>query len=99
MSNKFVNHARNVWTAVTLPPRVDQFWYKYVHMEEMMGQIANARAIFERWMRWEPDHNGWNAYIRMETRYKEGAACAPSTSDTASAIPPSRRGCDGPSSR
>jgi len=36
-----------------------------------MGQIANARAIFERWMEWEPDHNGWTAYIKMETRYKE----------------------------
>jgi crooked neck len=72
MAHKFVNHARNVWDrAVKLLPRVDQFWYKYIHMEEMMGQIANARAIFEAWMRWEPDHNGWNAYVKMETRYKE----------------------------
>ena len=59
MTHKNVNHARNVWDrAVSLLPRVDQFWYKYIHMEEMMGQIANARAIFERWMDWEPDHNG-----------------------------------------
>ena len=36
-----------------------------------MGQVANARAIFERWTEWEPDHNGWNAYVKMETRYKE----------------------------
>ena len=72
MANRFVNHARNVWDrAVTLLPRVDQLWYKYVHMEEMLGMVANARVVFERWMRWEPDHNGWNAYVRFETRYKE----------------------------
>jgi crooked neck len=40
-------------------------------MEEMLGMVANARVVFERWMRWEPDHNGWNAYVRFETRYKE----------------------------
>ena len=28
MKNKFINHARNIWDrAVTLLPRVDQFWY------------------------------------------------------------------------
>ena len=27
--------------------------------------VANARVVFERWMRWEPDHNGWNAYVRF----------------------------------
>ena len=64
-----------------------------------MGQIANARAIFERWMRWEPDHNGWNAYIRMEARYKEWAAVRAIYERYCGAIPPSRRGCDGPSSR
>jgi hypothetical protein len=27
MKNKFINHARNIWDrAVTLLPRVDQFW-------------------------------------------------------------------------
>ncbi|GBG68471.1 hypothetical protein CBR_g3016 [Chara braunii] len=72
MKHKFVNHARNVWDrAVTLLPRVDQLWYKYIHMEEMLGNVAGARAIFERWMNWEPDHNGWLAYIKMELRYQE----------------------------
>ena len=47
-----------------LLPRVDQLWYKYIHMEEMLGNIAGARQIFERWMRWEPDHHGWTAYIK-----------------------------------
>ena len=72
MKHRFVNHARNVWDrAVGLLPRVDQLWYKYIHMEEMMGQIANARSVFERWMDWEPDHQGWMSYIKMEMRYEE----------------------------
>lgn len=72
MRNRFINHARNVWDrAVSLLPRVDQLWYKYIHMEEMLGNVAGARAIFDRWMTFEPDHEGWNAYIRFELRYKE----------------------------
>ena len=39
--------------------------YKYIHMEEMLGNVAGARQIFERWMKWEPDHNGWSAYIKV----------------------------------
>jgi crooked neck len=34
-------------------------------MEEMLGNVAGARQIFERWMKWEPDHNGWSAYIKV----------------------------------
>lgn len=46
MRHRFVNHARNVWDrAVTLLPRVDQLWYKYIHMEEMLGNIAGARQV------------------------------------------------------
>eukprot|EP00201_Polytomella_parva_P007276 CAMPEP_0175074526 /NCGR_PEP_ID=MMETSP0052_2-20121109/21371_1 /TAXON_ID=51329 ORGANISM="Polytomella parva, Strain SAG 63-3" /NCGR_SAMPLE_ID=MMETSP0052_2 /ASSEMBLY_ACC=CAM_ASM_000194 /LENGTH=865 /DNA_ID=CAMNT_0016342865 /DNA_START=39 /DNA_END=2639 /DNA_ORIENTATION=+ len=72
MRHRFVNHARNVWDrAVALLPRVDQLWYKYVHMEEMLGNVAGARQIFERWMNFEPDHQGWMAYVRFETRYEE----------------------------
>ncbi|KAL3373813.1 hypothetical protein AABB24_005679 [Solanum stoloniferum] len=45
MKNKFVNHARNLWDrAVIRLPRVDQLWYKYIHMEEMLGNVAGARA-------------------------------------------------------
>jgi hypothetical protein len=41
MKHKFINHARNVWDrAVTLHPRVDQLWYKYSYMEEMLGNIT-----------------------------------------------------------
>ena len=51
--------------AVTLLPRVDQLWYKYIHMEEMLGNVPAARQIFERWMQWEPDHHGWAAYVKV----------------------------------
>ena len=66
MRHRFVNHARNVWDrAISLLPRVDQLWYKYIHMEEMLGDTAGARAVFERWMKFEPDHQGWMAYIKV----------------------------------
>ena len=38
----------------TLPYR-----YKYTYMEEMLNNIAGARAVFERWMEWEPDEQPW----------------------------------------
>ncbi|KAG5583046.1 hypothetical protein H5410_053673 [Solanum commersonii] len=72
MKNKFVNHARNLWDrAVIRLPRVDQLWYKYIHMEEMLGNVAGARQIFERWMGWMPDQQGWLSYIKFELRYNE----------------------------
>lgn len=36
-----------------------------------MGNYANARQIFERWMEWEPDPNAWNVYIKFEIRCGE----------------------------
>ncbi|CAG8446743.1 16484_t:CDS:10 [Acaulospora colombiana] len=45
--------------------------YKYTYMEEMLGNVAGSRQIFERWMQWEPDESAWNAYIKMERRYNE----------------------------
>ena len=69
MKNKFVNHARNVWNrAVALLPRVSQLWYKYIHMEEMLGQVENARVLFNRWMRWEPEDQAWFSFINFEER-------------------------------
>jgi len=48
---KFVNRARNILDrAVALLPRVDALWYKYVFLEEAVGNIANGRSIFNRWM-------------------------------------------------
>ena len=40
-------------------------------MEEMLGNIAGARQVLERWMQWEPDHQGWRTYINLEARYGE----------------------------
>ena len=40
-------------------------------MEDMLGNYAGVRQIFERWMEWEPDDNAWNSYIKFEVRHKE----------------------------
>jgi crooked neck len=40
-------------------------------MEEMLGNVAGARQVFERWMEWEPEEQPWQAYINFELRYKE----------------------------
>ncbi|KAF5273392.1 hypothetical protein FQA39_LY07409 [Lamprigera yunnana] len=72
MRNRQVNHARNLWDrAVTILPRINQFWYKYTYMEEMLENIPGSRAVFERWMEWEPDEQAWQTYINFELRYKE----------------------------
>jgi crooked neck len=72
MRHRAVNHARNVLDRATvLLPRVDQFWYKYVYMEEMLGNIAACRQAFDRWMEWEPDEQAWLSYIKFELRYSE----------------------------
>jgi crooked neck len=72
MKERNINHARNLLDrAVTILPRIDKLWYKYVYMEEMLGNIAGTRQVFERWMSWEPDEAVWNAYIKLEKRYGE----------------------------
>ncbi|KAL6056271.1 Crooked neck-like protein 1, variant 2 [Balamuthia mandrillaris] len=72
MKHKNINHARNVWDrAITLLPRVSQFWYKYIYMEDVLGNYAGARQLFERWMEWEPDEQAWNSYIKFELRNGE----------------------------
>lgn len=38
---------------------------RYIHMEEMCRETAKARAIFDRWMSFEPDHAAWMAYIKV----------------------------------
>ena len=66
MRHKFINRARNVWDrAVKLLPRIDQFWYKYSYMEEMVGNADAARGVFERWMSWEPAAHAWTSYARV----------------------------------
>lgn len=67
-----INHARNLFDrAVTLLPRIDQVWYRYVYLEELLGNVGGARQVFERWMAWEPDEKAWSAYIKLEVRYQE----------------------------
>jgi len=72
LKSRNVQHARNLFDrAVTLLPRVDQLWYKYVYLEELLQNVPGARQVFERWMQWEPDDKAWQAYIKMEVRYQE----------------------------
>lgn len=67
-----MNHARNVWDrAVTILPRCNQLWYKYTYMEEMLDNIPGTRAVFERWMEWQPEEQAWQTYINFELRFKE----------------------------
>jgi hypothetical protein len=62
MRNRHINAARNVWDrAVTLMPRIEQFWFKYVYTEEMVGNLQGSRVIFDRWMDWEPDDHAWTS--------------------------------------
>ena len=70
-----------IWDrAVTLLPRINQFWFKYVCMEEMLGNIPNTRRVFKRWMEWEPEERNrlakpgfqilkWNFGIRRLIRH------------------------------
>lgn len=40
-------------------------------MEEMLGNVSNARQIYERWMQWQPQEQAWYLYLKLEKRYKE----------------------------
>jgi crooked neck len=72
LKQRNVQHSRNLFDrAVTLLPRLDQLWYKYVYLEEILQNIPGARQVFERWMSWEPDDKAWQAYIQFEERYRE----------------------------
>ena len=72
LKSRNVQHARNLFDrAVTLLPRIDQLWYKYVYLEELLQNVPGARQVFERWMKWEPDDKAWQAYIKLEERYGE----------------------------
>jgi len=33
--------------------------------------FLGARAVFERWMEWEPPEQAWLTYIKFELRYHE----------------------------
>lgn len=38
-------------------------------MEEILGEIENARRIFQAWMTWKPEENAWNAFLKFEERH------------------------------
>ena len=65
----FTNHALNVMhRAVGLLPREDLLWFKYLFYEQALGDEARTRAVFERWMTWEPKEEAWFAYVSFEER-------------------------------
>lgn len=83
------------------PRTPPQLWYKYIHMEEMLGNVAGARQVFERWMQWEPDHQARGtthplaplcARGRMRAR---GAALRASNVVAQNALPRVRAGVGG----
>lgn len=89
MRNKFINRARNVLDrAVSLLPRVEPLWFKYAFMEELLGNVAGVRVLFERWMAWEPSEHAWLSFGAFEARcgaidraravYERFIACHPS---------------------
>ncbi|KAK2197019.1 bifunctional Tetratricopeptide-like helical domain superfamily/Pre-mRNA-splicing factor Syf1-like/HAT (Half-A-TPR) repeat [Babesia duncani] len=72
LKGKNVNAARNLFDRVTgLLPRVDQFWFKYAHFEQLLGNYAGARAVYERWMQWNPEDKGWMLYAKFEQQCGE----------------------------
>lgn len=71
MKHRQIKHARTLFDrAVYILPRVNQFWYKYVHFEEILGNISSCREVFERWMKYLPEEQEWQTYINFEMRYK-----------------------------
>lgn len=40
-------------------------------MEEVLGNYAAARQIFDRWMTWRPDEKAWMAFVKFEERMGE----------------------------
>jgi crooked neck len=101
MRYKFVNHARNVWErACATLPRMDQFWFKYAYMEEILTNYDYARLVFkkysnfiqlfivcERWMTWVPPKNAWYAYLKFEERMGEIDNCRIVLNDFIEAYP------------
>lgn len=71
MKNSQVKHARTLLDrATSILPRVNQFWYKYVYFEEILGNLDNCREVFERWMKFLPNEQEWQTYVNFEMRHK-----------------------------
>ena len=72
LSHKFVLHAKALYERVTsLLPRIEQFWFKYALLEEQLGNFAETREIYRKWMQWEPRLEGYLYYSKFEERVGE----------------------------
>ena len=65
MRHKFIVHARNIYErAIEVLPRVDQFWYKYSYMEEMIDTVRKKYFFFILIVITQPQdifsRDGWN---------------------------------------
>ncbi|EDO19316.1 hypothetical protein Kpol_1036p61 [Vanderwaltozyma polyspora DSM 70294] len=69
LKNKYINHARNLLNlAINTLPRVDKFWYKYLLVEESLGNTDIVRSLYIKWISLEPLPNAWNSFIDFEIR-------------------------------
>ncbi|RDX40618.1 hypothetical protein OH76DRAFT_1490141 [Lentinus brumalis] len=77
-----VQHARNLFDcAVTLLPHVDQLWYKYAYLEELLQNIPGARQVFERWMQGNQTTGHGRRTSSSSNATRSSTAPVPSTSD------------------
>lgn len=75
LSNALIKHSKNSCNLCVYYVFI-KTWsyflrYKYTYMEEMLGNVAGSRQVFERWMEWQPEEQAWHSYINFELRYKE----------------------------
>ncbi len=97
-----VQHARNLYDrAVGILPRIDQLWYKYVHLEELLGNVPGQDRCVERWMfvgnprrrrgmRTSTSRVRYDEMERASAIWERAVTCHP---------PPPSSGSDGPSSK
>lgn len=56
-------------------------------MEEMLGHVAGAQQVLERWMAGQPEEQAWHSYINLELRYQEVERATPFMSALCSCTP------------
>lgn len=65
-------YVRNLYErGVTILPRYDVLWLDYAYFEESIGNVENARKIFQRWLAWVPPVHAYLNFINFEKRQKE----------------------------
>jgi crooked neck len=69
LKNKFINHAKNVLErSITILPREDQFWLRYIELEEELKEIEEAHQLYQRWIAWEPPVHAYISFVHFEMR-------------------------------